>query len=351
MTDCVDTLARDPNKTKVLVIRMLATADVCAIALPALRFFKQTLPEAEIHFLTYGESAKLIQQVEPSIGVQTLETDEWPDDFFKAMESFLGLAEKVIGQEYAQIINLDTAFMPCFLSRFLLDAGEPVSGNYLSMSIQDLLAKVQDQSLEASYVNALPEYLSSSFTGMYRWTLPWWEAPNLPAGGYPEFYLTQCCGLGISALNTGIDLLADKRLNKLAQKQKVIGLCFEHAEDGVIYPYVEQLKAKLVQYGYHVWLGEEAGSEIKKRIKMMAASDLVVCKASGDRWYAQATDTPVLLITGASEPAVFMPDYATEQHSICPRHSEQPNRPELPCYCDQADNLAESIVSIFEQTE
>lgn len=81
------------------------------------------------------------------------------------MESFLGLAEDIIIDAYSQIVNLDTAFMPCFLARFLQDAGEPVIGNFLNMSIQKLITRAQAQSLDADYVNLASSYLDSIFLG------------------------------------------------------------------------------------------------------------------------------------------------------------------------------------------
>ncbi|MGJ8681848.1 glycosyltransferase family 9 protein [Paraglaciecola sp.] len=342
------------EKDKVLIIRMLTSAEVCAIGLPAVRYFQQQLPGSEIHFLTFGEVAQVISAAEPNIHVHTLSADQWPDDFFQAMESFLGLAEDIVKDEYSQIINLDTSFMPCFLGRFLKDAGEPVSGNYLGMSIQSLLEKVQQQTLEAEYVNITSAYLDSSFRGMYKWVTPWWESPRLPDGGYPEFYLNQCCDLNIAELQQNIQVIADKRLSQKAKSTKVIGLCLDNSEDGCQYPYTNELKKLLQQQGYEIWLISEANNQPKTILKMMAASDLVVCKANGDRWYAQAVDVPVMLITGSSEPATLMPDFATEQVSPCAKHTVQYSEmltEALECNCDKPEDLTESIVSIFEHLE
>ncbi len=342
----------DPsNKNKILIIRMLTSADVCAIGLPAIRFFQEKLPDSEIHFLTFNDIAKVITASEPRVQVHTLAAEQWPDDFFQAMESFLGLAEDIIGQEYSQIINLDTAFMPCFLTRFLKDAGEPVVGNFISMSIQYLLTKVQEQTLEPEYVNLASAYLESSFIGMYQWMTPWWQSINLPDGGYPEFYLKQCCGFDIAELQQSIVVSPDKRLAKKAKTSKVIGLCLEHSEDGFLYPYTHELKKLLQQQGFEVWSGSESDGNPSTLLKMMAASDLVVCKSNGDRWYAQAVDCPVLLITGASEPAILMPDFATDKLELCPKHGVQYTEmltEKLLCNCDKAEDLTESITSIFE---
>ncbi|MCF2948135.1 hypothetical protein L0668_08460 [Paraglaciecola aquimarina] len=339
------------KKDKILIIRMLASADVCAIGLPAVRFFQQQVPEAEIHLLTFGEVAKVITAAEPNIHLHTLSADQWPDNFYQAMESFLGLAEDIIGEEYSQIINLDTAFMPCFLARFLQDAGEPVTGNFLSMSIQTLLGKVEKQTLEADYVNNTSTYLDSTFRGMYKWMTPWWQSPNLPDGGYPEFYLNQCCDLNIKEIQQKIKLAADKRLAQKAKSQKVIGLSLENSEDGGQFPYTLELKKSLQQQGYEVWLASESQNNPKTLLKMLAASDLLVCRANGDRWYAQAVDCPVMLITGASEPAILMPDFATEQVEPCPKHAVQYTEmitEALTCNCDKPEDLTESIDSIFE---
>ena len=74
---------------KVLVIRMLSSGDVCAIGLPVLRYYQKTLPDADIHFLTFGDGAELIKLAEPNVYVTHFTAQQWPDDFFLAMEAFL----------------------------------------------------------------------------------------------------------------------------------------------------------------------------------------------------------------------------------------------------------------------
>ncbi|MDU0355721.1 hypothetical protein RS130_19180 [Paraglaciecola aquimarina] len=261
------------------------------------------------------------------------------------------MAENIIGQEYSQIVNLDTAFMPCFLSRFLKDAAEPLVGNFISLSIAELLDKVQDQSLEPEYVNVPSAFLDSTFIGMRQWLTPWWHSSVLPDGGYPEFYLKHCCGFDIAELQQNVQISADKRLAKKAKSSQVIGLCLTHSEDGYIYPHTAELKKLLQQQGYEVWVRADSHDNPVTLLKMMSASDLVVCKSSGDRWYAQAVNCPVLLITATAEPAVLMPDFATEQRAPCPKHALQYSdmiNEKLPCDCDKAEDLTESIVSIFE---
>ncbi|MDU0355722.1 hypothetical protein RS130_19185 [Paraglaciecola aquimarina] len=83
-------MAKLANKNdKVLIIRMLAAADVCAIGLPAIRFFMQQLPGADIHFLTFNDDiAKIISASEPNVHMHTLSAEQWPDDFFKPWSRF-----------------------------------------------------------------------------------------------------------------------------------------------------------------------------------------------------------------------------------------------------------------------
>jgi ADP-heptose:LPS heptosyltransferase len=333
---------------KVLLIRMLSSSDVCAIGLPVLRYFQKTLPNAEIHFLTFGDGAELIKLAEPSVHIKYLTQQQWPDDFFLAMESFLGLAEDIIGEAYTQIINLDTTFMPCFLARFLADAGEPVSGNYLNMSVQKLLQQVQVNSLQAEYVNSSQAFMGSSFVNMHKWHGRWWQYDVEYEGGYPEFYLTKCCGLVDDKLDQSIAVSADKRLAKKAKTKKVIGLCLGQSDDGYLYPYANRLKKLLEQKGFAVWSDNDAKQDMGSLLKMLSASDLMVCKPSGNRWYAQAVNCATLLISGVSEPALLMPEFATDSVFPCMQHGvNEKSIDALECNCDKPENLLESIESIF----
>ena len=338
----------EANTEKVLLIRMLSSADVCAIGLPVLRYFQKNNPQAEIHFLTFGDGAELIRLAEPNVVIHHVTQQQWPDNFFLAMESFLGLAEEIVGENYSQIINLDTTFMPCFLARFLADAGEPVSGNYLNMSVQQLIQQFQDESLQAEYVNSPQAFMASSFVNMHKWFGRWWQYDAEYEGGYPEFYLTKCCGLVVDKLDQAINVGVDKRLVKKAKSNKVIGLCFGQSDDGYLYPHTERLKKLLEQKGFVVWTEQETKGNIRSLLKMLAATDLMVCKPSGHRWYAQAVDCATLLVSGNSEPALLMPEFATDPVSPCMLHSVSQNSiAVVDCNCDKAEDLVESIESIF----
>jgi ADP-heptose:LPS heptosyltransferase len=327
---------------------MLSSGDVCAIGLPVLRYFQKTHPDAEIHFLTFGDGAKLIKLAEPSVQVKSMTKQQWPDDFFLAMESFLGIAENIICETYSQIINLDTAFMPSFLARFLMDAGEPISGNYLNISVEQLLQQVKDKTLQSEYVNTTQSFMASSFVNMNKWHSRWWQYDSTCEGGYPEFYLSKCCGLVDDKLQHIITLIPDKRLVKKGKTNKVIGLCLDQSNDGYLYPYTERLKKLLEQKGFVVWSAQDTKGNIRSLLKMLSATDLMVCKPSVYRWYAQAVDCATLMISGSSEPALLMPEFATDPVSPCMQHStNEKNIDVVVCNCEKSEDLVESIESVF----
>lgn len=335
---------------KILLIRMLSEGDVVAIGLPALRFFRQKFPQAELHLLTYGRGKALVELAEPDLDVRTLE--HWPDDFFQAMETFLGLAEDIIGETYSQIVNLDTAFMPCFLARFLQDAGELVSGNYLSMSIQTLIDKVGDQSLQADYVNVPATYMLSSFFTMSRWFSNWALGDYLPEGGYPEFYLKQCCGFSRLEMDSQI-ALSHKDAAQKSTNKPLIALCLSQSADGYNYPHGKILRLALEQKGFKVWFDTELSKDISQLLRQLHKSDLMVGKPSAFKWFADAVACPSLLISGASDAKIFMPDYATDTTAPCPLHSgqllTQYERLQAKCLCDDPELLADNIAAILQE--
>ena len=54
------------------------------------------------------------------------------------------------------------------------------------------------------------------------------------------------------------------------------------------------------------------------------------------------------MISGTSEPALFMPEFATDPVTACMQHGANSNNiTTLECNCDNAEDLVESIESIF----
>ncbi len=322
-------------KQKVLIIRMLGLGDVTCVGIPAIRYFKNKFPDADIHFLTYAAGEEVVRLAEPDITVKAMKKGEWPDDFLPALEAFLGLAESIVGEAYTHIINLDTWFMPCFLARFLKDVGEPVSGNCIAKSLQELLNEFQAQTLRPEFVNDPSEYIESSFMAMPRWHSPWWEFGTLPDFGYPEFYLRACCGFSEIDMNMSINVPSNERLEKLRKRKKVIALATKARTDERSYPFADKLESLLKQAGFEVWTGFDGSVPMRKTLSNLKASDLLVTVPSAPQWLATAVGCPSLVISGEVDPRTLMPDYATD-----------PSEVPVP-----AEELVESIKSIFVEQD
>lgn len=327
-------LPEDNGKPKILIIRMLGLGDVTSIGIPALRFVKQRNPDADIHFLTFAAGKEVIQLAEPNVKVIGLERGEWPDNIVYAMETFLGLAEDIVGVGYQQIINLDTWFMPCFLSRFLKDAGEPVIGNLMSISVGDLVDQFQTQTLKPEYVNEPAAYMQSTWFSMQRWNTLWWESGLSPEGGYPEFYLKTCCGFADIELDMHIDVTADRHLSKIRKSKKIVALACDARTQERNYPYAADLKKLLNASGVHVWSGFDGKVPMKQTLAQLATTDLLITVPSAPQWLAAAVNCPSLVITGNVDPRTLMPDYATDM-------SENPILPEV---------LADGVSAILQSS-
>lgn len=314
---------------------MLGLGDVTCIGIPALRYFKQQFPEAELHMLTYAAGKDIIELAEPDVKVMALAKDQWPDNIYQAMESFLKLAEQIIGEEYCQIINLDTWFMPCFLARFLKDAGEPVQGNMMSVSVQRLISELSKETLSPDYVHDPANYIKSSFFCMSRWHTPWWEMGYLHDYGYPEFYLRSCCGFDTIDMDMSIKVEKNQRLAHIGRNKKVIAIAPDARTPERSYPHAAKLQKLLTKAGFHVWTGFDGRDPMRKTLANLAATDLLVTAPSAPQWLATTVGCPSLVICGDVDPRTLMPDYATEQEAGMPAPEE----------------LAESIISVFaEQT-
>lgn len=323
------------DPAKILIIRMLGLGDVTCIGIPAIRYIKSRYPEAEISVLTFSAGADVIQLAEPDVQIIKMEKAEWPDNIIPAMERFLMLAEKIIGTEYQQIINLDTWFMPCFLARFLKDAGENLQGNFMSISVADLIDQLDKQTLQHDYVHDPANYMSSTFFGMARWHTPWWEFGTVPDFGYPEFYLRQCCGFADIEMNMAIEVDANHTLDKIKKKQMVIALAADARTAERSYPYGEDLKKSLEKAGFHVWTGFDGSQSMRKTLSMLKSSDLLITVPSAPQWLATTVNCPSLVIVGDVDARTLMPDYATER-SATP----------IP-----AKELTESVLSLFEKAD
>lgn len=303
---------------------MLGAGDVLSIALPAIRYISKMHPNAQVDCLTYDKGREIIALGSPQTKVLSLSQGQWPDNIYQALETFLGLAEDIIGQTYTKIINLDTAFMPCFLNRFLKDAGEPCVGNFMNIPVQELLDKLQNQTLEAEFVNDPSNYMDSTYFGMSRIQTRWWEERILPENGYAEFYLKHCCGFADLDYDLSVSL-GNMATNYPKKRDSVVFV----TPDPVIKMILSQVQKSLSNQGVDVtWL--DSNCSVSDVFYLLHQSKLLVATPGAEHWFAAAVSCPRLLICQDLEPRMLMPDYATERF-VTP---------------DAAD-LTESIVSIL----
>ncbi|MBU2977942.1 hypothetical protein KO501_06880 [Alteromonas sp. C1M14] len=292
---------------------MLGLGDVTCVGIPAIRHIKQKYPDANIHVLTYAAGEDIIALAEPDVHIMALKKGEWPENIVNAMQTFLGLAETILGEKYSRIINLDTWFMPCFLARFLKDAGEPVVGNTMSISVAELVDKFQQQTLSADYVNVPEHYMQSTWLSMAQWHTAWWENGISLERGYPEFYLRRCCGFGDIAMDMAIDVPADTAL--AAMDKPVVAMATEARTKERHYPYGEQLKQLLEEQGVMVWSGFDGRYPMLDTLGKLKASQLLITVPSAPQWLATTVNTPSLVISGTVDPRTLMPEFATDMSS------------------------------------
>lgn len=348
------------NAERILLIRMLSVKDTATIGVAALRHFQTKFPDSHIDFLTFSAGADIIHLVDPNVGTITLPAHAWPNDLLVAIEAFLGLAETIIPNEYTQIVNFDTAFMPCFLARFLHDAGENVAGNMLNISVQTLLNQFQDQTLQPDFVQSTERYMQSTFHGMTCLHSQWWNTQQFDAG-YTEFYLRECCGftdididvsLPIERIHRNISLTSENVYSESRSEQttaKKIALCLADAHDGYAYPYIFELKEVLERKGFQVWTNGGKKRPLIETLNNVADADLVVTKPGESQWYGKAVGCLTLLISASESPLISMPDYATDQTARCPVHCPFTQSEQSKCCCDAPEELADGIESIFAE--
>lgn len=286
----------------ILIIRMADKGDVLSVGLPAVRFFQKKYPAAKVSVLTYGDCAQFFNLGTPDVNVISLEQNTWPENIISAMEVFLGLAEQIIGEGFTKIVNLDTAFMPCFLARFLKDAGQPVEGNLLSLSVDELITGLQQESLAPELVNNPESYINSTWFGFSQWYSRWWETDDLPDRGYCEFYLSRCCGYSSITLDMSLPF------KEIKTRTPYVALYLGAVASSVIDTNALIALLDKNSVPYKVITDDES---VDDGLSIIGNAAFLVTTPSAFQWFAVATDTPTLLISGQFDPRLTMPDFAT----------------------------------------
>jgi ADP-heptose:LPS heptosyltransferase len=288
---------------KILLIRLMGLGDVASILIPAVRLVAQQHPGARIHVLTYGAGTELMGLVPGVEQVHPITTEEWPGDIHPAVQSFLGIAERVAAQGFDRIINLDTWFMPCFLARVLGELGLEVEGNMINLSTGELFRRWQARELSQEFLQQPARYLQSSFPGMTDWTVPWWnQYPD--AGAYPDFYLRHCCGFA-GDIDRSLSVEPDREFRAEAMGRKIIALSMSGSSASKQYRNAHALQAGLERAGHFVWSRFDGSRPLRTTLARLAVTDLLVSVATSTQWLARLVGCPTLVLPGALPPSVL----------------------------------------------
>lgn len=291
---------------KILMIRMMGLGDVASVLIPAVKMMRRKHPDAEIGVVTYGAGCELMEQVAEVDKMFTVFPEQWPNDIFPAMESFVDIAGVLASQgPFDRIINLDTWFMPCFLAQILKDAGHLVVGNHLGISGNELLAKLQNGEIGPDYVKSPVQYMKSDFPQMHDWHTNWWDRyPE--AGPYPRFYLNHCCGFE-GDVDTTLDLPGDEDFYAEARGRRIVALSCAGRVGAKRYPHAGKLRALLEGAGCLVWDEFDGSLPMKTTLGRLRVTDLLVTVPTSTQWLAQLVGCPSLLIPGPLNPTVLSP--------------------------------------------
>lgn len=300
---------------RILVIRMTGLGDVASILIPATRLLQQQHPEASISALTYGAGCELMALAPGISTILDVTPEHWPDEFDFAVQNFMDIAEFIAAQQFDQIINLDTAFMPCFLARVLKDLKLDLAGNYINLSIHDLFQKLSQRELDQSYFQEPAKYLSSSFPHMADWTIPWWLKYS-DTDAYPGFYLNHCCGLK-GAIDISLDIEPDLEFYRQSDGKKIIALSTSGSKPSKQYRASNALRLQLEQAGYFVWSQFDGSLPMATTLGRLKVTDMLVTVPTSSQWLAKLVGCPSLMIPGPLPPSVLGAEIVVDQLTSC----------------------------------
>jgi len=299
---------------KILIIRLMGFGDVASILIPAVNMIHQKHPHATIDVLTYGAGVELMSLVPTVNAVLAVSAEQWPSDIDKALPSFMDIAQVVIEQNYDLIINLDTWFMPCFLTRVLKDFGANVQGNFINYAVDALIHKIQSNTLTQAYFQTPNLYLASTYANMVDWSTPWWN--QYPDTAYPEFYLQHCCGFE-QEMDMSLSVEPDLAFKQQAETKPILALSLSGSKASKQYAHGKALQSLLEQAGFFVWSGFDGSAPMQTTLARLKVTDLLITVATSTQWLAKLAGCPSLMIPGALPPSVLGAELVVEKVKSC----------------------------------
>lgn len=294
---------------------MMGLGDVASILIPAFKIIQRQYANSSIDVLTYGVGVELMTLVPQVNAVLAVAPEQWPSDFNEATLSFIGIADTIVSQHYDLIVNIDTWFMPCFLSRVLKDAGLNVQGNFIKSSIDTLFQMIKSNSLTQAYFENPSIYLDSTFPNMMDWTIPWWEK-YANATSYPEFYLQYCCGYQ-DEIDISLAIEADVNFRQQAAGKKIVALSFAGSKPSKQYLRGHELTQLLEQAGFFVWSQFDGSVSMQTTLSRLKSTDLLITVATSTQWLAKLVGCPSLVISGALPPSILGAALVVDKVQAC----------------------------------
>lgn len=292
----------------------MGLGDVASILIPAVKIVQSQHNHAKIDVLTYGAAVELMGLVPEVTSILAVTAEQWPSDVDDATASFISIAKVVIGQRYDLIINLDTWFMPCFLASVLRETGLCVQGNTINLKVDNLFQQIRSSTLPESYFHNPEQYLTSTYSAMADWSMPWWnQYPNTP---YPNFYLNHCCGFK-EVVDISLYVEADFEFKRKAKARKIVALSLSGSKASKQYLEANALREGLERAGYFVWSQFDGSVNMHTTLGRLKVTDLLITVATSTQWLARLVECPSLMIPGALPPSVLGAELVVEKVQHC----------------------------------
>ncbi len=329
----------------------MGLGDVASILVPATYIYRQRYPNASITALSY-EAGEEIMRLHPEVDdVIGIEKAEWPDDLIPAAHSFMRLGESIAAQHFDLVVNLDTWFMPCFMTRALKDAGFAIEGNYLNQGVTSFLQTAFEREIAQTFFERPGEYMESTFPSMAKWHRPWWQqAPNT---SYPDFYLKTCCDIDHD-LRIELPCTSDSRLLKEAAGRPIVALSTQGRAGYKHYRHSDELVRTLESNGVFCWSQFDGSLPMRTTLNRLHSSNLLITVPTSTQWLGRLAGCPSLILPGPMSPALLGAEYSAPQRTNCQYCYNEEDCPEnrhFECMETEPQALADAALNILRESQ
>ncbi len=335
---------------RVLLIRLMGLGDVASILVPAAYIYRRLYPSASITALSY-EAGEEIMRLHPEVDdVIGIGKAEWPDDLIPAVQQFMRLGESIAAQKFDLVVNLDTWFMPCFMTRALRDTGFAIEGNYLNQGVESFLQTALEGEKTQTFFERPGEYMDSTFPGMANWHRPWWQ--QAPDTSYPHFYLKTCCGFD-HELRFELPCGSDSTLLKEAAGRPIVALSTQGRAGYKHYRHGDELVKTLESRGVFCWSQFDGSAPMRITLNRLHSSKLLITVPTSAQWLGRLAGCPSLMLPGPMSPALLGAEYSVPQRTDCQycyREADCPENRHFECMESEPQALADQIQTILSES-